>query len=144
MAAGREGTGLTVLRIFIGVFFIFVGTDKWRWLFDHSALTMRLQDWLVTAGPYNRWYIEHVCLPGAPIFARLVMLGETATGVGLVLGVWTRLVAALAFLMVANIHFASGEFLRFEFLTNGYGLPVLGALLALAIGGARLPLSLRK
>ena len=36
-----------------------------------------------------------------------------------------------------------GEAWRSEYLRNGYGLPVLGGLLALAVGGTRLPLSLR-
>ena len=87
---------------------------------------------------------EHVCLPGAPVFARLVVLGELSCGVALVAGVWTRLAAALGFLMVLNFHVASGAIFQYRFLTNGYGLPVLGGLLALAIGGGRLPLSLRK
>ncbi len=144
MAASREATGLTLLRVLIGVFFVFVGAEKWRWLFDAAPLTARLQEWLATAGPYNRWYLETVCLPGAQVFARLVVGGEIATGVGLLLGVWTRLVAGLAFLMVVNNHFASGAMFRLEFLTNGYGLPVLGALLGLAIGAGRLPLSFKK
>jgi hypothetical protein len=33
---------------------------------------------------------------------------------------------------------------HYRYLTNGYGLPVLGGLLALALGGSRLPLSLSK
>jgi hypothetical protein len=33
---------------------------------------------------------------------------------------------------------------EYRYLTNGYGPPVVGGLLALALGGAALPLSLRK
>jgi hypothetical protein len=46
--------------------------------------------------------------------------------------------------MVLNFHFASGIIFRSSFLTNGYGLPVLGGLIALAFGGSALPLSLKK
>jgi hypothetical protein len=46
--------------------------------------------------------------------------------------------------MVLNIHVASGALFKYAFLTNGYGLPVLGPTLGLAIGGIRLPFSLRK
>ena len=53
MTASREATGLALLRVFIGVFFIFVGAEKWRWLFDAAPLTSRLQEWLATAGPYS-------------------------------------------------------------------------------------------
>ena len=92
----------------------------------------------------NRWYLETVCLPGAGVFARVVLLGEAAAGTALVLGAYTRLAALVAMLMVLNFHFASGVIFQYAYLTNGYGLPVLGGLLALAIGGTSLPLSLRK
>ena len=81
---------------------------------------------------------------GAAVFARLVPLGEMAAGVALILGVWTSLAAFLAFVMVMNIHVASGALFTYAFLTNGYGLPVVGSTLGLAIGGIRLPWSLRK
>ena len=43
--------------------------------------------------------------------------------------------------MVPNFHFACGVLFHYSDLTNGYGLPVLGGLLALALGGDRLPFS---
>ena len=46
--------------------------------------------------------------------------------------------------MVLNFHFASGVMFQYSYLTNGYGLPVLGGLLALAFGGAALPLSVKR
>jgi len=85
-----------------------------------------------------------VVAPGVPLFARLVPLAELSTGVALILGFWTQLVAALAFLMVANFHFARGFFYEWEFLMDGAGLPVLGGLLVLALGGLRLPFSVSR
>ena len=73
------------------------------------------------------------------MFARLVPIGEMVGGAALLLGIWPRLAAAAAFLMVLNFHVASGAIFQYRFLTNGFGLPVLGGLLALAIGGSRLP-----
>jgi len=46
--------------------------------------------------------------------------------------------------MVLNFHFASDVLFHYSYLTNGFGLPVLGGLLALAIGGTGMPLSLSK
>lgn len=40
--------------------------------------------------------------------------------------------------MTLNFHVASGAIFVLGFFTNGYGLPVVGALLALAVGGAGL------
>lgn len=144
MAANAQGRGLAVLRILLGVFFVFESIGKARWIVDSEPLVKQLSGWLATAGPWNRWYLEAVCLPWAPAFARLVMLGELATGLAFVAGAYTRPAALLALLMVLNIHVASGVLFKYQFLTNGYGLPVVGGLLALVIGGASLPASLRK
>ncbi len=144
MAANTHARGLTALRLFLGVFFLFEGLGKIGWLMDPSPLTAQLTGYLQTANQWNRGYLETVCIPGAAVFARLVLFGELATGTALLLGAYTRYAAIAAFLMVLNIHFASGAIFQYRFLTNGFGLPVLGGLLALAIGGAALPLSAKK
>jgi uncharacterized membrane protein YphA (DoxX/SURF4 family) len=83
-----------------------------------------------------------VAIPLAPVFARLVPLGELACGFALLLGLRVRLAAVLAFLMVLSFHFASGALFRYAFLTNGYALPVLGGLAGLAVHRGKLPWSL--
>src|SRR5262245_27446848 len=129
----KSQVGLFVLRLMLGVFFLFEGLDKAAWLMNPSLLvTNSLQNWARTGVPISRWYIETICIPGAPLFARLIFLGEVATGIALILGRWTRPLAALAFLMVLNIHFAHSSIFRFGFLSQGDGLPLLGGLLALA------------
>jgi uncharacterized membrane protein YphA (DoxX/SURF4 family) len=143
MAASPQARGLRVLSVLLGVFFLFEGISKIGWLTDPSPLTARLTGYLQSANAWNRGYLEGVCIPWAPVFARLVLLGELATGLALITGVWARYAAAVAFLMVMNIHFASGLLFQYGFLTNGYGFPVVGGLLALAFGAVGLPLSLK-
>jgi uncharacterized membrane protein YphA (DoxX/SURF4 family) len=142
-ASGAAAAGLRVLSLCIGVFLIFEGLGKLAWLTDSGPLAGALQGWLNEAPPTSRWYLETLAIPGVPMFARLVPLGELLAGAALVTGFWTRLAAAAAFLMVLNFHVASGAIFQYRFLTNGFGLPVLGGLLALAIGAARLPWSVR-
>ena len=142
-SAGPGAAGLRVLAVFLGVFLIFEALGKLAWLGDSGHLSRQLQGWLKEAPPSSRWYLETFAIPGVPMFARLVMLGEFAGGLALVFGFWTRIAAIAAFLMVLNFHFASGRIFEYAFLTNGYGLPVLGGLLALAIGGTRLPWSVK-
>lgn len=142
---GRGGAyGLRALALMLGVFFLFNGLGKLAWFADSSILAQQLQGWLQDAAPSTRWYLDTVAAPGVPLFARVVPLAELSTGVALILGFWTRLVAALACLMVANFHFARGLFYDEAFLIDGVGLPVLGGLLALALGGSRLPFSVSK
>jgi uncharacterized membrane protein YphA (DoxX/SURF4 family) len=129
----------------LGVFLIFMALDKIEWLADGTFLTRRLQEWRGMARPLARWYIETVALPAAPVFARVVVIAELAAGTALILGTRVRLAAALTFLMVFNFHFAADLIFRYSYLINAYGLPILGGLLALAIGGGtRLPFSLSK
>lgn len=143
MASGSAATGLRALSMFLGVFFIFEGLGKIAWFTDSGPLAGALQGWLKEAAPTSRWYLETLAIPGVPMFARLVPLGELLGGSALLAGFWTRVAAFAAFLMVLNFHVASGAIFQYRFLTNGFGLPVLGGLLALAIGGSRLPWSIR-
>jgi uncharacterized membrane protein YphA (DoxX/SURF4 family) len=138
-----QGLGLAALRLCLGAFFLFEAIDKLGWFASSAVLGSRLNEWLQTAGSLNRPYLETVCLPGVELFARLVPLGEFATATAFLLGGYTRLAAFLATLMVLNFHFASGVMFQYAYLTNGYGLPVLGGLLGLAIGGRALPFSLK-
>jgi len=146
MAIDRQGTGLTIIRVCLGMFFLFEGIAKLPWLWNSGILAGQFNGWLTAsaAGSISRWYLEHVAIPGTVVFARLVPLGELAAGISLIVGFWTPLAAFLAFVMVMNIHVASGALFKYAFLTNGYGLPVVGSTLGLALGGVRLPLSLRR
>ncbi len=137
MAIDRRASGLAIVRVALGVFLIFEGLSKYRWLSSSAPLAAQLGEWLKQAAVPNRWYLEHLAMPWTGVLARLVMLGEFTCGLALACGFWTRTFAAIALLMVLNFHFASGAFFHARFLTNGYGLPVLGALLGLAVAGSR-------
>ena len=136
-----SGRGLRVLSIALGVFFLFMGLDKIGWIAEPHLLTRQLHEWLGRAPAPSRWYIHTIAIPGAPVFARLVLAGELAVGAALLAGFHVRLAAVAGLFMVVNFHFAMGVLLQYSYLWNGYGPPVLGGLLALAIGGTRLPFS---
>jgi uncharacterized membrane protein YphA (DoxX/SURF4 family) len=144
MAIDRQGTGLAVLRVAIGIFFLFEGFGKIRWLTHPTLLADQLAAW-AQAVPGNSWshaYLQRLAIPYAATFARLVPLGEMASGIALILGLWPSLFALIAFFMALNFQFASGALFKYSILTSGYALPVLGSTLALVIGGVRLPWSI--
>ena len=145
MAIDRLGTGLAVIRICVGVFFIFEALGKLRWFADSSILASQLAGWhqSLPAGSLSARYLQGFAIPGVAMFARLVPLGELCAGIALLVGFWTPLFALLAFCLALNFQFASGALFKYSFLTSGYGLPVLGATLGLAIGGVRLRWSVR-
>jgi uncharacterized membrane protein YphA (DoxX/SURF4 family) len=131
----RERVAFLAVRIALGVFFVFEGWDKLPWMTNPGLLATALQKWADAGVPVSKWYIETILIPGVQVFARLVFLGEVATGLALLSGVWLRPAAIIAFLMVLNIHFAHSSIFQYGFLSKGDGLPILGGLLALAIVG---------
>jgi uncharacterized membrane protein YphA (DoxX/SURF4 family) len=139
---GSSATGLRVLSLFLGLFFLFMGLDKLAWLSDAGLLARSLNEWLGTSPAASQWYLRTIAIPGAPVFAPLVVAGELGTGAALILGFKPRIAALAGLFMVLNFHFAMGVLLQYSYLWNGYGPPVLGGLLALAIGGGNLPFSL--
>ena len=143
MAVDRQGLGLVLLRICIGVFFLFAGLSKLRWFADPSILAGQLAGWAQAVAPdsISARYLARVAIPYTAVFARLVPLGEISAGLAMLLGLWTPVFAFIAFFMALNFHVASGAIFRYSFLNNGFGPPVLGATLALIVGGTRLPWS---
>lgn len=138
-----QAIGLMIIRISVGTYLLCVGVDKADWLLDSTPLSNQLSQWLAQATPASRWYLERI-MPGTPVFARLIPIGEMVGGAALVLGFWTRLAAVLCFLLVLNLHVAAAAMFKFAYLTSADGLPLLGSLLGLMIGGGKLPLSIRK
>lgn len=104
----RQAWGLVVLRLCLGVFFLFQALGKVGWFASSSVLRSRFSEWVGNVGPLSRAYLEAVCIPGVEAFARLVPIGEFAVATAFLLGGYTRAAAAMALLMVLNFHFASG------------------------------------
>ena len=142
VSPGSSATGLRALSLFLGIFFLFMGLDKLAWLSDPGLLTRQLNEWLQASPPASRWYLRTIAIPGAPVFAYLVLAGELGTGAALLVGFKPRLAALVGLFMVLNFHLAMGVLLQYSYLWNAYGPPVLGGLLALFIGGSSLPFSL--
>ena len=137
-------TGLRVLSLVMGLFLVLMGNGKTAWLSDTGLLLDELFRWRDLTSGISLWYLETVAIPGAPLFARFVPIAEMLAGAALIAGFRIHLTAALALGMILNFHFASGLIFTAGYLTNGYGPPVIGSLLALAIGGRRLPFCLTR
>ncbi len=125
---------LLLLRVFLGVFMFFFGLDKASWLLDATPLVTQLASWLPDAPPASRWYLERI-IPGAPVFARLIPLGTMLSGLALALGFWTRIAAAISLVLVLSLQLGAASMFRYAYLMDASGLPLVGGLLALVIGG---------
>lgn len=127
---------LLLLRLALGVFMFFFGLERASWLLDATPLATQLAAWLPDASFASRWYLERL-IPGAPVFARLVPLGTMLSGIALALGVWTRFAAAISLVLVLSLQLGAGSMFRYAYLMDANGLPLIGGLLALIVGGER-------
>ena len=125
---------LLLLRVSLGVFMFFFGFDKASWLIDATPFVTQLAAWLPDAPPASRWYLERI-IPGAPVLGRAVPLGAMVGGIALALGFWTRIAAALSLVVVLSLQLGAGAMFRYAYLIDASGLPVVGGLLAVMIGG---------
>jgi len=130
---------LAFLRIAAGISLIGPGISKLGW-FMHPALEPHLSGWLAhTTNPILSKYL-HFMIPHSAVLARVVAAGELGLGALLILGLFTPLAAVLAFLMVANFHFASGAMLSLDYVTGQDGLVYLLLFPVLLFGRAGLAL----
>lgn len=124
---------LVVLRVYLGVIFLLAAWPKVREDFT-PGLTGFLQNVALEKGhPFYRGFVQGVVLPNASVFAALVTWGELFIGVTLVLGLVTRLSAALALVLSVNYMFAKGAWFWHP-ASNDAAMTLIA--LALLIGAA--------
>ena len=131
-----------MLSVVLGIFLIAMGLGKLGWIADSGALEDQLRSWWGPAPAISKFYIDWFAMPLRGVLAPLVLVGELTTGLALVAGYRPRIAALAALFMIFNFHFAMGLLFSSAYLTNGYALPVVGGLAALAVGARGLPYSL--
>lgn len=104
------GFALLLPRLYCGYWFLATGLTKiGRGFLLGGALMPQLQRFL--AGTPQAWYkvwLVNIVIPHEHVFAVLTTLGETLTGVALLLGAATRFAAGVGIFMVGNYLFAKG------------------------------------
>src|SRR5438045_6207879 len=102
---------LLPLRILCGIILVIEGWGKLQgdWLHG-TPLATSLGGWLAAGKPYG-FFLPMVKVAAAhpKIFGSLVTLGELTIGLSLLLGVLTRISAALSSLMLFSFAFGAGQ-----------------------------------
>lgn len=99
---------LVLLRIYLGVIFLLAAWPKLGGDFT-SGLAGFLQKVALEKGHlFYQEFVQRVVLPNIPLFAALVTWGEFLVGIGLVLGLMTRLTTLVALILTVNYMFAKG------------------------------------
>jgi len=107
---------LAFLRIAAGLSLLLSGLQKLSWFSSSAPLDQALAAW--TQHPANFAAGKYLALvaPHHGLLARLVVLGELGLGALLVIGFLTPLAALLAFGMVLQFQFASGQLFSLGYL----------------------------
>ena len=107
---------LAALRIAAGLSLLTSGLQKLAWFGSSAQLEQKLTEW--AAHPANAMVAKYLAFATAHhgLFARLVVLGELGLGTLLLVGFLTPLAALLAFLMVLQFQFASGQMFSIAYL----------------------------
>ncbi|HYZ88447.1 MAG TPA: DoxX family membrane protein [Myxococcales bacterium] len=132
---------LALLRIAAGISLLGPGFGKLGW-FAHPALEQTLANWAQHAPNGLVVSYLHLVTPHHAALARLVATGELGLGTLLVLGFFTPVAGGLAFIMVAQYHFASGAMFQGNYIFGQNGLVYLLIFPVLVAGRAGVELGL--
>lgn len=103
---------LVILRVHLGV--ILLITDAGKMLRGDAPFSVEMLSFLQgfvmrnSSATYQH-FLHLVVIPHATLFSYLVMVGELAAGLSLLLGLGTRLGAAIAMLLFLNYMLAKGR-----------------------------------
>jgi len=120
-----------LVRLYMAYVYLPAGWSKitsGKWLFGDGSPIQGLVSGAISSEDTPAWYasfLQNIVQPNASLFATLVALGETAIGLGLLVGLLTGIAGFAAV-------FVSGNFVLAGALGSNPALIVLGALIALA------------
>jgi thiosulfate dehydrogenase [quinone] large subunit len=95
-----QARGAAVVRILTGVLFVAEGYSKITGAFVRGTFVKRAGEMAGEAWPFWAAFLNRVVIPNATAMAWVVAVGELAVGVGLVLGLLTRIAAVGGALLV--------------------------------------------
>lgn len=127
---------LAFLRIAAGLSLLLAGLQKLAWFGSSAPLEQSFASWAQhPGGPMVAKYLS-LMAPHHAFLARVVVLGELGLGALLVLGFLTPLAALIAFVMVLQFQFASGQLFALSYLRGEAPLVYLLVFPVLFLGRA--------
>lgn len=91
-----------IVRIATGAIFVAEGYSKLVGPFVHGGFASHAREMAGKAWPIWSRFLHSVVVPSSPAFGWLVAIGELAIGLGLVVGLWTRVASLGGALLVLS------------------------------------------
>ena len=127
-----------ILRLAIAGLFLSVGLEKINdgWLYNAEPLTTALNNYHEKASGAQLSYLDHVAIPYAGLWSKLMAVGETALGISLLLGLLVRLSTLIGIIMVISFHAANGTLYSINFFGSPWGALLLAGMLVMFLSRA--------
>lgn len=122
-----------ILRLAVAGLFLYIGITKLSagWLASPDNLLGSLNSYKDHASGFQLRYIEHVAIPLAGLWSKLIAVGETAVGISMVLGLLVRFSSLVGIFMLLNYHLINGNLLSLDFFSTPWAGLLIAALLVL-------------
>ncbi len=139
---------LLPLRLWVGLSFILAGANKLGKGNFGGGFADSVQSFvtgnLENAYGFYKPFLESVVLPNTGLFAQLVAMGEFLFGLSVLLGLFTRLGAAIGIFMILNFTFTTGRGLWLPGMDAAYVWALLTLLICAAGRSFGLDLLIRR
>ena len=101
---------LSILRIYVGYYLFFQGIGKFQRNFPKGDWIGRQIGDLASLElyPWYKNFLQNYVVPHSELFGYLVMVGEIAVGVCLLLGLFTRVSASIGLVLLVNYYLGPG------------------------------------
>ena len=130
---------ILILRLVLAGLFLHLGISKIDdgWLQSPEKLLGSLNNFQQKATGVQLAYLDHIAIPYADLWSKLMAIGETAIGVSLLLGLLVRLSSIVGIFMVFNFHAANGTLYSLNFFSSPWATLIIASflILFLAQGG---------
>ncbi len=124
---------ILIIRLALAGLFLSLGWEKMHegWLTSPQSLNEALATDRTHASGFQLQYLDVVAIPYAAVWSKLMVIGETALGISLLLGLLVRLSSLMAIIMVLNFYAANGSLYSLRFFGSPWSALLTGCLLVI-------------
>jgi len=129
---------ILLVRLAVAGLFLTFGWEKIHegWLTHPQYLIDSLTEFRSHALGYQATFLDGVAIPYAAIWSKLIVVGEAAIGISLLIGLLVRLSSLTAIVMLLNIYLANGSIFSLKFFGSASSALLLACFLAMFLARA--------
>ncbi|MFI5252402.1 MAG: DoxX family protein [Bacteroidota bacterium] len=138
MAMKLQNIQILLIRLALGGLFLHLGVGKINdgWIQNSAPLMESLKNFQTHATGYHLVYLTKIAIPYAPLWSKLMAVGEAAVGISLLIGLLVRFSSAIGIFMILNFHAATGLLYTLNFFGSASAAILAAGFTATMLAGA--------